>query len=642
MNKFMNWVQQHREMTLTVISGILIGIGIALEQSDITHLAPIAFIMAFLIGGYYSAKEGLTELVRDRHLSVDILMLLATIGAAMIGYWLEGALLIFIFSLSESLEVMATNKSYDAIASLMQLTPDVAQRYDLDGSLHEVATRDLKVGDRIRVLKGEAIPIDGKLLSETGLVYEASLTGEPLPADKKMGDAVIGGTINQANAIDIEVTVENDNTLFAKVIRMVQEAQSSPSKTASFIANIEDIYVKVVLVSVPLFIVLTYLLTSWAFVEAFYRGMVLLTVASPCALIASATPATLSAISRSARNGVLFKGGEALDNVNQVKAIVFDKTGTLTQGNLSVSNAYYFNKNAIQEINQVVKSVEKLSTHPIAIALVDYLFETEIMPLDSVQELTGFGMEVMTAGHVWRIGKVDFALDNENLLHGEKDAIQACARKGMTLVYVSKDTEMMAYFALSDGIKAESRAVIHSLKQQGIRTIMLTGDQEQTAQYIAEQLGIDEVKANCLPADKVMAIQQLQAQYGVVAMVGDGVNDAPALATANVGIAMGSGTDIAMESADVVLMKDDLSQIPFVLELSQRTHRIILQNITFSLSVIVCLIIANVFQLINLPLGVVGHEGSTILVILNGLRLLLYKPKNRFIDESVFLYLPRS
>lgn len=625
MKKLFNWIKGHPEMTMTIISGVLIIIGILLEHQQLNSLAYAIFIVAFIIGGYHSAKEGLTALFVERQLNVDILMLLATIGAGIIGYWLEGALLIFIFSLSESLEVMAMNKSYNAIASLMSLTPEVARRYQANGAIEEVATERLRVGDRVQVRKGEAVPIDGTLLSERAIINEAALTGEPLPVEKIIGDALIGGTINQAESIDMTVSVENENTLFAKVIRMVKEAQSSPSHTASLIAKIENTYVKIVLLAVPLFILGVYFLAGWTFTEAFYRGMVLLTVASPCALIASATPATLAAISRAAGNGILFKGGSSLDNTTRVKAIVFDKTGTLTEGKPSVAQAYYRREELAPQIDAVVKSVELHSTHPIAAALVHYLRDVSTVSVADMQDLTGYGMVVNALEGEWQIGKASFVLPKAPLDSAEQATVQALESQGMTLVYVAYNQELVAYYALSDQLKKDSHMTIQALKTMGIRTIMLTGDRERTAHYIANQLGIDEVRANCLPADKATVIKELQAQYGEVAMVGDGVNDAPALALATVGIAMGSGTDIAMETADVVLMQDDLMQIPFSIRLSKRTQRIVLQNITFSLAVIACLITANVFQLINLPLGVIGHEGSTILVILNGLRLLMAK-----------------
>lgn len=625
LKKIIHWLKQHPEMAMTIASGLLVIIGIILEHSGQDSLSHVIFMLAFIVGGYHSAKEGFRSLFVERELNVDILMVLATIGAGLIGYWLEGALLIFIFSLSESLEVMAMNKSHDAIAALMSLTPEMARRYREDGTIEEVATAALRVGDRVQVRKGEAIPIDGTLLSELAVVNEAALTGEPLPVEKLKGDDVIAGTINQAESIELTVTVENDNTLFAKVIRMVKEAQSSPSQTASLIAKIESTYVKAVLVAVPLFIMGAYFVAGWPFQEAFYRGMVLLTVASPCALIASATPATLSAISRAARNGILFKGGSSLDNTTRVKAIVFDKTGTLTEGKPSVVQTYYRDTAFAPQVDAVVKSVELNSTHPIALALVNHLQQAETTALTQLQDLTGYGMTVQALDGEWHIGKASFVLPLAPLQEAEEAAAHALEAQGMTLVYVAYNQTLVAYYALSDQLKKDSEQTIQTLKAMGIRTIMLTGDREQAAHYIAQQLGIDEVRANCLPADKATIVQELQTQYGDVMMVGDGINDAPALAVATVGIAMGSGTDIAMETSDVVLMQDDLKQIPFAIRLSKRTQSIVIQNIVFSLLVIVCLIIANVLQVINLPLGVIGHEGSTILVILNGLRVLMMK-----------------
>ncbi|WP_124057509.1 heavy metal translocating P-type ATPase [Vaginisenegalia massiliensis] len=621
------WIRTHIEMTLTIISGLLILIGFYFLSIHQTSISTAIFILAFALGGYHSVKSGYQELIHEHHLSVDILMLLAAIGACLIGYWLEGALLIFIFSLSESLETMAMEKSKNAIAELMNLTPDLARVYQADGTIQEIATQELKIGDRLQVRKGEAIPIDGSLLSPEALINEAAITGEPLPVNKKTGEAVIGGTINQGNSFDMTVTVENDATLFAKIIKLVEEAQSSPSKTASFIEKIEDSYVKGVLIGVPVFILLTHYAFAWSWSDAFYRGMVLLTVASPCALVASATPATLAAISRAAKKGMIFKGGDSIDTANRLQAIVFDKTGTLTQGVPEVVEAYYHDPSQKELIDQLVKTSESLSTHPIAGALLRYLTDYSPIKLDSVEDHTGQGFELVYQGQTWLIGKKSFALANEihsTMTQADIEKAEELESQGNTVIFVSQDHQFKAFYALQDQAKPESKETIAILNQMGIHTIMLTGDNQLTAEFIARQLGIEQVRANCMPDQKASIIKELQETYPSLAMVGDGINDAPALATANLGIAMGSGTDIAMETADVVLMQDDLRQLPFAIGLSKKMTQIIKQNIIFSLSVIALLILSNIFKMINLPLGVVGHEGSTILVILNGLRLLGY------------------
>lgn len=605
---------------------LLIVMGFSSQTFIGAEFATVFFVLAFLVGGYASAKEGIEELVYDRHLSVDVLMILAAVGAGLIGYWMEGSLLIFIFSLSSTLEELAMEKSKNAISSLMKLTPDTARLMDDNGDIKEVLTADLKVGDRIQVRKGEAVPIDGVLLSGLSYFDEAMVTGEPIPARKEEGDFLIGGTLNQGSSIEMAVTVENGDTLFDKIISMVETAQKSKSKTATFIENLEDHYVKAVLILVPSFILFTALILGWDWKDAFYRGMILLTVASPCALIASSTPATLSAISRAAKKGMIVKGGDIMDKLGDVKAIVMDKTGTLTQGHPEVVDAYFTQEESL--VRQIVAAAEKTSTHPIATALVEFTKTSPSLTLENLEDLTGQGLVATFAQKRWKIGKKGFVLDAEikKISDREKALIDTWENEGKTLVYVSANQELMGIMALEDQLKPDSLVAVKALQNMGIKTIMLTGDQEKTARHIATELCLDDVVANCMPQDKSDRIKELQEKYGSVAMVGDGINDAPALVTADVSFAVGSGTDIAIESADVVLL-EDLTRIPFAISLSQKMKHIVLENIIFALAIIISLIAANVVQVINLPLGVVGHEGSTILVILNGLRLLAFDQK---------------
>lgn len=618
-------------MTLTIISGVLIVLGFVIQYQQIeiqgVALEIPTFIIAFIIGGYFSFLSAYDDLFREKKLSVDILMILAAIGASIIGYWMEGALLIFIFSLAESLEAMSLAKTSEAITELMKVTPNIARKYTSDGSIIEVNTSKLKIGDQLQVRKGEAIPIDGQLKSEAAVINEASITGEPLAVNKSTGDEIIGGTINEETAFDMIVTVEDKDTLFSKIIRMVEEAQESPSKTDSKIQRIEDSYVKIVLFSVPIFIILMPLLFSWSWEESFYRGMVLLTVASPCALVASVAPANLSTISRAAKNGILFKGGDIIDRTTEVKAIIFDKTGTLTEGQPEIIDEIYNDISEKELIDQLVLSAESSSTHPIAAAFIKAFPNTKTKDIDQLEDITGKGFKFKYAGDTWRIGNQKFSLQDEKYNFIDKEKNEQILQKkanGNTVVFVSKNNKFKAAYALADQLKDNAIETIQKLHDLNIQTVMLTGDEERTANHIASTLGIDDVRASLLPEDKATIIKELQEIYGSVAMVGDGINDAPALATAEVGFALGSGTDVAMETADVVLLKDDLLQIPFSLNISNKTESIVMQNIVFSITVIVLLIISNLFQAISLPIGVIGHEGSTILVILNSLRLLRY------------------
>ena len=619
-------------MIATTISGILIILGIVLQWQNFDTAAAIIFVLSFIIGGYKQAKEGFIDTVENKHLNVDILMVLAAVGASLIGYWMEGALLIFIFSLSGSLEEYATDKSTQAITALMNIVPEIAKRINPDGSIEDVAVKDLKVGDTLMVPKGASIPIDGTIASGLGLIDEAAISGESVPVEKTVGDDIFGSTINLSEALTMTVSKESKDTLFAKIIRMVEEAQKTPSKTASFINRIENTYVKIVLVFVPVMIAVFYFLLDWGWNESFYRGMVLLTVASPCALVASATPAVLSAISNAAKRGILFKGGIAIENFSAMDCIAFDKTGTLTEGKPVVTEANYLAGTDEKHIMSVVYALEHSSTHPIASALVQHLETKEYVKnqMDSIQDLTGFGLAGEAFGSKWKIGKKTFVVTDElNEPSFVKEAF-ALQNEGKTVIYVSQDDKVVAYYALLDTPKSEAKDMIAFFKANGVHTIMITGDNEATGQTIGKQLGVDEIRANCLPEDKTTILKELQAKYKLVGMVGDGVNDAPALANADIGIAMGEGTDIAMETADVVLMKSELDKLEYCYGLSKKLKKITMQNIIFSITVILILILSNLFQLINLPLGVVGHEGSTIQVILNSLRLLAEIPTHHF------------
>lgn len=595
-------------------------VGFILEKLQI-DIYPLFFVVAIIFGGWKQTYEGLSEIVHEKTLNVDLLMALAAIGACLIGNWFEGAMLTFIFCLSGALEEYTTNKSKKEITSLMQLKPTRAFKI-VSGSTIEVDVAELAINDHVMVPKGAAIPIDGQIIQGRTTIDEAAISGESVPVEKSVGADVFGGTTNTGNAFTMTVTKRSDDTLFAKIIKLVDEAQNTPTQAASLIEKIENIYVKVVLILVPLSILLSHFLIGWTWQESFYRGMVLLVVASPCALVAAATPATLAAISNGARNGVLFKGGSYLENLSQLKAIAFDKTGTLTRGKPSVTDTLFLGDR--EEAIQVLVALESKTTHPLAEAIVDhFLIELpkELQKID-VEEVTGFGIQANIDGHLWKIGKHAFNPNDPTISAAVLDKIDYYQNAGKTVIYLAKDNHLQAVLALFDVAKEESKQAIAYFNQAGIHTTMITGDHPGTARVIAKELGIEQYYANCLPEDKTKLIAKQKEQYGVNAMVGDGINDAPALATASIGVAMGQGTDIAMDVADIVLIKNDLSKLQMSHLLSKKLQRIIKQNIVFSVAVIILLIFSNFFQVINLPLGVVGHEGSTILVILNGLRML--------------------
>lgn len=615
-------ITPHLELAAALFSGLLILAGWLLDRNGAETASVFVYLSAFLIGGFAKAKEGIEATIKEKELNVEMLMILAAAGSAAIGYWTEGAILIFIFAVSGALETYTMNKSQREISALMDIQPDTALLVR-DGSEEHVHVSELTRGDIIIVKPGERVPADGLISKGHTTIDEAAITGESIPVSKEAGADVFAGTVNMTGSVYIEVTKKADETLFQKIIELVQSAQSEKSPSQQFIERFEGSYVKVVLVIVSLMMFLPHFLLGWSWTETFYRAMVLLVVASPCALVASIMPATLSAISNGARSGILFKGGAHLENLSHIKAIAFDKTGTLTRGKPEVTDVVIRGNLRRQEILQAAASIESRSNHPLAHAVVRYAQQENILfsPPDQLEDVAGWGVKGTIGDNVWKIGKAAFVGKEEAAAFANGAAAQF-AEDGKTTIYIADQEGIAAVIALKDIIREETKQALKTLQDEGIFTIMLTGDSEKTARAIASETALGSYIAECLPEQKVDHVKELLEKYGTVAMVGDGINDAPALATASVGIAMGEGSDVALETADVILMKNDLPKIAEAIQLSRKMQRIVKQNIIFSISVIVLLIISNFFQVLDLPFGVLGHEGSTILVILNGLRLL--------------------
>ena len=620
---FFEKIKPHAELIAAGLSGVLIATGWLLDRYEHGADSIIAYLLAFVIGGFAKAKEGIEATYENKELNVEMLMIFAAIGSAIIGYWTEGAVLIFIFAVSGALETYTMNKSHKEISSLMELQPEEALLL-VDGTEERVPVAELRVGNHILIKPGERVPSDGVIIKGHTNIDEAAITGESMPVSKGSDEEVFAGTVNMTGAITVQVTKMSSDTLFQKIIQLVQSAQSEKSPSQLFIERFEGTYVKVVLLVVIAMFFLPHFLLGWSWHESFYRAMILLVVASPCALVASIMPATLSAISNGARHGILVKGGVHLENLSHLGAIAFDKTGTLTKGKPEVTKVIV--KEGLDQESLVwkVASIESHSNHPLAQAIVKYAKQTIKMDLfqpDSLEDIPGWGIKAQINGEQWKIGKAAF-VGKEEVEGFAGGKAKGLASEGNTLVFIEINGELSAMIALKDVVREETRRAIDQLKKQGIRTVMLTGDSEKTARAIASESHVDEFFAECLPETKVDYLKRLKTKYQTVAMVGDGINDAPALAIANVGIAMGEGTDVALETADIVLMKNDLPRIAEAVRLSQRMNRIIKQNVIFSISVIMLLISSNFFQFIDLPFGVIGHEGSTILVILNSLRLL--------------------
>lgn len=617
-----SWIAQYGEGAAALLSGLLIAVAWMLGNVSETA-SVLVYLLAFVVGGFAKAKEGLETLIQERDLDVNLLMIVAAIGAACIGYWAEGAVLIFIFSLSGALESYTMARSHRDISSLMELKPETAVLYT-EGQETVVPIEQLSVGDMVIVKPGERIPSDGVVKGGASAVNQASITGESVPVDKVAGDGVYAGTLNGQGILFVEVTQTSESSLFAKIIRLVQEAQSEKPASQRFIERFERIYARVIIAGTLLLVLVPPVLSAVSWSDAFYKAMVFLVVASPCALVASIMPAVLSAVSNGARQGLLVKGGAHLEHLANTAVVAFDKTGTLTEGKPAVTDVVAFRSYTEEQVLEIAASIESFSEHPLAKAVVQHAAERklEVGRPDRFTSLTGFGVEADYKGETWTIGKPEWT-DAETREAEVTATVHELEQQGKTVVVLRGSEGPAGLIAMQDRIRPQAAAVVARLKKMGITVAMLTGDQERTAQAVAREAGIDLVYARLLPEEKVARIKELRQTYGKVAMVGDGVNDAPALAAATTGIAMGgAGSDSALETADIVLMNDDTRNIATAIALGQKTKKIIKQNLVFSISVIVMLIAANFLQGIALPLGVVGHEGSTILVILNGLRLL--------------------
>lgn len=617
-------IKPHFELISAGISGVLILLGWFLLNQDIETASALVFVSAFIIGGYAKAKQGIEATISSKKLNVELLMILAAMGSAIIGYWLEGAILIFIFGLSGALETYTMNKSHREISSLMDLQPEEATRL-VDDKEEVLPVEELSIGDILLIRPGERIPADGKIIMGQTIIDEAAISGESIPVTKSQGDEVFAGTVNLRGIIRIEMSKSSDETLFHKIIELVQSAQSEKSPSQKFIERFEGVYVRTVLMVVALMMFVPYFAFGWSWTETWYRAMVLLVVASPCALVASVTPATLSAISNGARNGILFKGGVHLENLAQIKAIAFDKTGTLTKGKPEVTDVILREDLTDEYLLTHVSAIEQYSNHPLAGAVVsyaaDHVKERDYLMVLDMEDIAGFGVRGNINGIEWKVGKAGF-VEKEEADQFHDQMMNKLSDEGKTVIFARDDKGIAGLIALKDVVRDDAIEAIRALHEAGIKTVMFTGDNERTAAAIAAESGIDSFISGCLPETKAIEIKKLEKEYGIVAMVGDGINDAPALATATVGISMGEGSDVALETADVVLMKNHLPLIAETVHLSKRMNRVVKQNIYFSIGVITLLIASNFLQVVTLPLGVIFHEGSTILVILNGLRLL--------------------
>lgn len=629
-----HWVQERWTLLLVAVAGVAFLVGWGGEQwlGFPAALSLSLYVIAYLAGGYDIATHALPALLKGKF-DTDVLMLAAAAGAALLGEWAEGAFLLFLFALGHAGEHYALDRARNAVNALGQLMPSTAQVWR-DDKLVAVPVAEVQISEVVVVRPGDRIPVDGQVLAGQSSVNQAPITGESMPVAKTPGDAVFAGTINQDAALEVEVTrLARDNTL-SRIMQLVAEAQSQQSPTQQMTQRFTAWFVPTVLIATLLFIVIPPAVGWMPLSESFYRAMLLLVAASPCALALGTPAAVLTGIAQAARNGILIKGGVHLENLGALQVMAFDKTGTLTEGRFSVTEIVPAEGVTSETLLQVAAAVEQQSNHPLAQAVVRAAQERNLtLPTaEGLENVQGRGVRSMIDGQPVLIGSLKLFAETPG--HAEDDNIKSIVaqlqRNGRSTMVISQGGRFLGILGLADAPRPNVRATMERLQQLGVRhLVMLTGDNQSAAQQVAPQVGVTDVRAELLPEDKLTAIKALETQYGAIAMTGDGVNDAPALATATVGIAMGgAGTAVALETADVALMADDISKLPFAVGLSRASRAVIQQNLAISLGVIFLLIITSVLGLVQLSGAVILHEGSTIVVVLNALRLLGYQPKS--------------
>ncbi len=613
-------------LTVVTLIGLLAGVYFQVTEGPLLFEG-LSFLVAFLAGGIPAAIGAFQNLLQKK-LDIDLLMVLAAIAAALVGEARDGAILLFLFSLAGTLEEYAMGNTKRAVVALMKLRPDEANLEGVGGQMTRVAVEALELGNIVVVKPGERIPVDGSILSGTSAVDQSSMTGESVPVDKDAGDSVFAGTVNGHGVLRVTVEKTASHSTLAQMITLVTEAQAKRSPSERFSDWFGERYTILVLVGSTLAL-LGFILFGIPYAEAFYKAATLLVVASPCAIVISVPAAILSALAASARRGMLFKGGAALETFAQINIVAFDKTGTLTEGKMRVTKVVPLGVSEHQ-LMQLAASLEANSEHPIAKSILAHAATFNIAPamVEKAEAVPGKGLYATIDGHKYFAGNRKMLLESGVAIDTKtEDALALLEAEGKTAVIIG-NTSVLGVIGVSDTVRESAKSTIAALRKSGIkRIVMLTGDHTMVAQAVGKEIGIEpsDIYAELMPADKVAIVEKLRTE-GRVSFVGDGVNDAAALATSHVGVAMGTaGSDVALEAADVALLSDDLGALLRARTLSLQANRIIKQNLVFAIGILILMVIVTIFFYLPLPLGVVGHEGGTLLVVANGLRLLWQK-----------------
>jgi len=621
---------KHKPMAIIITSAVIFAMGIILEKFlDQGFLAEVAFLAVVVVAGFEIIKGAFKGLSKLRF-NMNLLITVAAVGAFLIGHGEEGAAVMFLFYVAEFLEDYASERARSSIASLLKLAPETAHVIR-NGQELEIHTHAVKLDEKVVIRPGDKVPLDGLVVKGSSAVDQSPITGESIPITKKEDDEVFAGTINTEGYLEIRVTRRSDETIISRIIELVRESKNKKSKTEAFIDRFATYYTPTVILAAILVALIPPFFMNMSFDEWFYRALVLLVVSCPCALAISTPVSMVSGITSATKNGVLIKGGEYVEEMKNVKAMVFDKTGTLTEGRLEVAKIINFNDTSREDILRLTASLESYSKHPLAKAILQNATD-EGLKLEEVhnfKSFTGTGLTGEINGKLFYVGNETLFKDSGLLDEMESrgndilEKIREYEKEGKTTVLLGTEQKIMGLMVLMDRIRDDALETVKFLKNSGIRTVMLTGDNEGTARRVASQLGLDEYYHSLLPEDKVEKIDELVKRHGHVAMVGDGVNDAPALARANIGIAMGAaGSDVAIESADVALMHDDLSKLEYLLKLSRKTMGVVQQNVALSILVKSSFAIMAVLGFVTLWMAVgIGDMGLSLAVILNAIRI---------------------
>ncbi|MEK4191432.1 heavy metal translocating P-type ATPase [Paenibacillus sp. FSL L8-0494] len=622
------WKQ--KENIKVYISAMLLVISWFLgEQFGEEHLLPmIGYAASILIGGYSLFIKGLKNLSR-LNFDMNTLMTIAILGAAVIGEWGEGATVVILFAISEALERYSMDKARQSIESLMDIAPKEAliRRGNEEMMIH---VDDIQVGDIMIVKPGQKLAMDGTVIKGTSTLNQAAITGESVPVTKTIDDEVFAGTLNEEGLLEVQVSKRVEDTTLSKIIHLVEEAQAERAPSQAFVDKFAKYYTPAIVILALLIAVAPPLLFGGDWSEWIYQGLAVLVVGCPCALVVSTPVAVVTAIGNAARNGVLIKGGIHLEEAGALKAIAFDKTGTLTKGIPAVTDIVTYSGNE-NELMTVTAAIEKGSQHPLASAIIRKAEQNGLnfnsVSVEEFQSITGKGVKAIVNNQMYYVGSPNlFEELHQTIDSSIKEKITHMQTEGKTVMVLGTEKKILSLIAVADELRESSKEVITKLNNIGIETVMLTGDNQRTAAAIGKKVGVSDIKADLLPEDKLNFIKELRTKHHSVAMVGDGVNDAPALAASNVGVAMGgAGTDTALETADIALMSDDLSKLPYTIKLSRKALIIIKQNITFSLAIKLVALLLVMPGWLTLWIAIFADMGATLIVTLNSLRLLKVK-----------------